>query len=244
MSSLLLIDLVLSRTYAYDHHINDYDYFYICGDDTYVLVDHMRHFLLGDQMKRLQNGYMDKFSLFFADRGANTTAGLRPRPLFMGCPMVGHSGSYVAIGGGPGYIFNRAALQVWGEKGINHFPFDLLTPQEDFRIAEFFSSQGIYISDSQDDQGGFRFTETAAMVAAFNGANSPIQPQRLRNVYGIPIPVGVDFASEHVIAMHLKIGKEKLKDKGYSVADLMYRYHAWFEDWCSNDNATKTLSEA
>jgi hypothetical protein len=57
------------RTYAYDHYIDDFDYFYICGDDTYVLVDHMRHFLLGDHMKRLQNGYLDKFSLFLRTEG-------------------------------------------------------------------------------------------------------------------------------------------------------------------------------
>jgi hypothetical protein len=130
-----------------------------------------------------------------------------------------------------------------GRNRYQLYPPDLLTPQEDIRIAEFFASQVIYISDSQDDQGGFCFSETAAMVAAFSGRNSPIQPQRLRRRYGIRIPRGVNFACERLIAMFLKIDKEKLRGKGYSVVDLMYRHHAWFEDWCNSDNDTTTLSE-
>lgn len=48
------------------------------------------------------------------------TANLRLTPLFIGSPMLARLRTYVAIAGGSGYILNRAALQVWGEIGINY----------------------------------------------------------------------------------------------------------------------------
>ena len=39
-------------SYIYDHHLDNYDYFHICGDDTYLLVDNLKEFL---QEKSLQN---------------------------------------------------------------------------------------------------------------------------------------------------------------------------------------------
>ena len=35
--------------YAYDHYLEDYDYFHISGDDSFVVVDNMKAFLNGDQ---------------------------------------------------------------------------------------------------------------------------------------------------------------------------------------------------
>jgi hypothetical protein len=65
-------------TYAYDNFVNDYDFFFIAGDDTYVLVDHLRLYLKSDQVKKLEDGHLDRISQYFAAAGANQTSGLRP----------------------------------------------------------------------------------------------------------------------------------------------------------------------
>ena len=48
--------------YAHDNFLHDYDYFHIAGDDAYVVVDNMKAYLQGEQIKRLLNGYIDNIS--------------------------------------------------------------------------------------------------------------------------------------------------------------------------------------
>ena len=67
------------RKYAYKHYLNEYDYFHICGDDTYVIPDNFRTYLMGDQVKNLLNGHLDEFSR--ADKKAIRWKTQRPRLL-------------------------------------------------------------------------------------------------------------------------------------------------------------------
>lgn len=122
----------VGRTYAYDHYLEDYDYFYICGDDTYVLMDNMRHFLMSDHVKRLEDGYLDIFSRYFVKR-ANETAQFRPRPLYFASPMMypREKENFVAMMGGSGYILNQAAVKLWGEAGADNFLTDTKSSQEE-----------------------------------------------------------------------------------------------------------------
>ena len=104
-------------TYAFDHYLEDYDSFYITGDDTYVLMDHMRFFLQGRQVQLLQQGYIDRITGYYIKQGYNTTSHLRPRPLIFGTPMMVNK--IPVFSGGGGYILNQAALGLWGEKDID-----------------------------------------------------------------------------------------------------------------------------
>jgi hypothetical protein len=78
--------------FMFDNYIDEYDYFHVLGDDTYVIVENLRNYL----------------SLLEAlERGRDT------RPLYIGQP-IGWStdiGDVVGNGGGPGYILNRFALR-------------------------------------------------------------------------------------------------------------------------------------
>ena len=73
--------------YAYKHYLNDYDYFHICGDDTYVIPDNFRTYLMGDQVKNLLNGHLDEFSTWRANEKATRWKTQRPRPLLLGFPI-------------------------------------------------------------------------------------------------------------------------------------------------------------
>ncbi|KAG7351705.1 hypothetical protein IV203_007753 [Nitzschia inconspicua] len=87
--------------YAYDHFLDDYDYFYISGDDVYLLIDNFRAFLqeLHDHDSANSN----------TNPNSTTTTTTIPR----------HFGSWLPnrdmIAGGPGYTLNRPALQKWIE---------------------------------------------------------------------------------------------------------------------------------
>jgi glycoprotein-N-acetylgalactosamine 3-beta-galactosyltransferase len=75
-------------SYMYDHYFDDYDYFYLSGDDTHLIVENLRRFLYETEQ---------------AHDVATT-------PLFMG--MKFKPGKKVVYnGGGAGYVLNRVALQ-------------------------------------------------------------------------------------------------------------------------------------
>lgn len=224
-------------TYAYDHFRNDYDYFYIAGDDTYVLMDHLRLFLKSAQVQRLQDGHLDRISRYYAKAGAGQTATLRPRPLLLGQPMMFKRMPVIA--GGSGYVFNQAALEMWGRLGADNFRVDVHDSREDIFMAEFFVEHHVYITDTQDDEGGWRFRVSAQATSEFQGRNSPISPTRLKRMFNFTNKVGIHHVSEHQISFHLKTCKKRLATSHLTVTDLMYRYHAFFNSWCANDNDDK-----
>lgn len=49
-------------SYAYEQYRDEYDYFYICGDDTYVVVENLRLFLQDSRIDELKDGFLDAIS--------------------------------------------------------------------------------------------------------------------------------------------------------------------------------------
>ncbi|OEU11205.1 hypothetical protein FRACYDRAFT_151906, partial [Fragilariopsis cylindrus CCMP1102] len=79
--------------YVHDHFVEDYDYFYISGDDVYLLVNNFRSYI------------QNELELLVSDSDSVSV----PR----------HFGSWLPsksmIAGGPGYTLNKAALQQFFE---------------------------------------------------------------------------------------------------------------------------------
>jgi hypothetical protein len=76
--------------YTHDHYINDYDLFYLAGDDSHLIVENLRMML--DSMG----------------------PAAKSEPLYLGQWIPDfdtRSGDYFC-GGGPGYILNRTSLQI------------------------------------------------------------------------------------------------------------------------------------
>ena len=70
--------------YAYEHYLNDFVYFHICGDDAFVLPNNLRRYLMGEQVTNFLNGKLDVLSKINgrAKRWKND----KSRPLLLGFP--------------------------------------------------------------------------------------------------------------------------------------------------------------
>lgn len=75
--SFFLLDL---NSYLYNNHQDDYDFFHIVGDDTYVIVENLRNFVDGSHVHQLEQGKMDKVSRYAGYKEkAKKWINIRPR---------------------------------------------------------------------------------------------------------------------------------------------------------------------
>ena len=149
------------------------------------------------------------------------------------------------INGGAGYVLNRAALDLFGRKGMDEFEKDLFDSKEDVLMGKFFAKQGVFMSDTRDEKGGTRFGTGAEYTSKYKGYRSPTKPKRLHRIYGLEMLAGIDFASEQQISFHIKDDRSHLESlgRGNTIAQLMVRYHALLYRWCENaSTATATTA--
>jgi len=129
--------------WAYIHktYIDDYDFFYIGGDDYYLLVDNLRRYLTSDEILKKHGG-----------EGW-------PDPLYLGHRIFEIVGETQSNHGGSGYVLNRAALRVLVEKA---FMLDECMPyrwkhSEDKYVGACLRKFGILPRDTCDKNGLQRF---------------------------------------------------------------------------------------
>ena len=216
--------------YAYDHYRNEFDFFHIAGDDTYVAVDNLRSFLDGPDVIRLEEGHLDEISSHpqyrkEAERWINK--GNASRPLIFGVP-VPYRGS-VFPAGGPGYTLNRAALEVLANSGFGLPQLrDLNDSREDVFMGETLAHNGVYVSHVLDQSKGWRFGESAEFSSNhFKGKPSFYGLKGLSAKFGLESGDYLDSISKEASAFHLKIDRKK-----QNIAKLIQRYHAILYDLC------------
>jgi glycoprotein-N-acetylgalactosamine 3-beta-galactosyltransferase len=216
--------------YAYDHYLDQYDYFYICGDDTYLLVENLRAYLAGDEIDRLLHGFLDQIAMRYPEAQKWKTQ--RPRPLLIGQPQWRGRKSRVFPAGGNGYVLNRAAVELYGQQGRPHLE-NLTDSREDVFMGEFLGSVGAPVVNTQDQHGGWRFFgECAQDTYDFDGYKSPTQPKHLESIFGIKTLRGMDSFSEQLVSFHLK-------NCVASAEDVMYRYHSLLNISSFNESGLK-----
>jgi hypothetical protein len=107
--------------YVYQHYRNDFDFFHLCGDDTYLIVPNLRFFL---------KDYV-----------------LNHQPLHFG-QWIPH-GNTVFTGGGPGYTLNRAALTLFVENA-HACHASTVASYEDRLISICLQQLEVFPSDTRD----------------------------------------------------------------------------------------------
>jgi len=137
--------------YMYDNYLDDYDYFYLSGDDTHLIVENLRNYLdtLEDQ-------------------------GLNERPLFFG-KLIPHGRIEAFVGGGGGYVLNRITLMLLVEKALPTCEADVETSEEDVYMSICLQNKlGIKPIDTADATGRQRFQSNANFLAKFNPDAGPL----------------------------------------------------------------------
>eukprot|EP00571_Detonula_confervacea_P003850 CAMPEP_0172321614 /NCGR_PEP_ID=MMETSP1058-20130122/43834_1 /TAXON_ID=83371 /ORGANISM="Detonula confervacea, Strain CCMP 353" /LENGTH=500 /DNA_ID=CAMNT_0013037169 /DNA_START=166 /DNA_END=1665 /DNA_ORIENTATION=+ len=119
------------------HYLEDYDWFFIGGDDLYVLPHNLKTYLASLIHK---DGTDPKSKEYFVGRRFNSGGGL-------------------FNSGGAGYSLSQATLRKFlaAMDDAKHCSADKRTSMEDVMIARCLSHLGIYFTDTRDAKGRERF---------------------------------------------------------------------------------------
>ena len=210
--------------YAYEHYLDEYDFFHIAGDDVYIVMENLRAFLDGPKVLDLENGMLQKRQasrfhrkdatkwLKASDNPLDENYGILGRPLWFGkaCRKWG-----IIIPCGGTYTLNRAALEVIGRLRLDSFLVNNTDSDENVSIGRIFSSLGIMISYTFDGV-GHRYEKGPSLLISKHRSS----PRKKNYQFG-----GV---TEQISAMY----QLKREAKNRTIADLMYRYHAILYEFC------------
>jgi glycoprotein-N-acetylgalactosamine 3-beta-galactosyltransferase len=134
--------------YVHKYYVNEFDYFYICGDDTYMIVGHMHGLLHQNEVVRSLRAHKQPAFLgrqFRVDVGRQFT-------------------NHTFNSGGPGYVLDRIALAKLVETGFKRTPkacsVHKQTSAEDTHIAACLRTLGIFPSETRDPVLRNRFHHT------------------------------------------------------------------------------------
>jgi hypothetical protein len=135
-------------SYIYDNYYEKYDWFHIGGDDLFLIVENLRHYLESEEIKTAANG-----GVYLPD-GTET----EQIPLFMGRRFA-YMGDMNDIfnSGGSGYTMNKAALKRLVVDGFPNFFPHARTFSEDTMVAKIFRQFGVYPYETKDELGGERY---------------------------------------------------------------------------------------
>jgi glycoprotein-N-acetylgalactosamine 3-beta-galactosyltransferase len=165
--------------YMYDNYFDDYEYFYLAGDDTHLIVENLRRYLYTVEQSH----------------------DVATEPLYMGMPYNYH---ILYNSGGAGYVLNRVALKRLVLEAFPNCHAQKIISAEDRFVAECFKSMQIVPLHTVDAQGRQRFLGMPPkFIARFQGKRGlfkSIYAQWGRK-YGWK--TGADLVSESSITFHV-----------------------------------------
>ncbi|GFH62194.1 hypothetical protein CTEN210_18670 [Chaetoceros tenuissimus] len=210
--------------YAHDNFLNDFDYFHISGDDSYVVIDNMKNYLQGEEIEQLLQGYIDNFSRPYFEKTKkwkNMKNGHK-RPLLLGIPLI--KGKDIFPQGGGGYTLNREALKQIGKKNgpLQTLLADKVDSREDAFIAALLGAEDTYVSDTRDKTGAFRYIPYRPKQRIKGKAK---YPKKFRIS---PVLSGMNLFSKETVALHLR----DMDTKNIPMDEVIYRTHDIINGYC------------
>jgi hypothetical protein len=124
--------------HAFEKHINDFDFFFISGDDTYVIVENLKNYLASDELRKANK---DGKGLYLGRRF------LHRKP---------HNITFNS--GGSGYVLSRKALSVlYKSLTEDHCHEKDKDSREDYLVAVCLKREGIFPYNTQEPSGAELF---------------------------------------------------------------------------------------
>lgn len=125
--------------YLYDNFLDEYDYFHLSGDDTYMMVENMKEFLASEKVRKwdeVPNQYM--FAGFWMHN--------RKEPE-----------GYFYLGGGSGYTMSRKALKAYVEGPLQTCETTKEGNSEDVNFSNCVRTLTTKFIDTRDSAGAHRY---------------------------------------------------------------------------------------
>jgi hypothetical protein len=120
--------------FMYDYYLDDFDYFLLSGDDTFIILENLRNYLLLLE---------------------SATGGRDSQPLYIGSSISLFEVHYNT--GGPGYLLNRSALRRLVEDGLPYYYAHHKSPGEDVFMGVVMTMLHIHMVDTSDVANRQRF---------------------------------------------------------------------------------------
>ena len=224
--------------WAYVHdqnYLEEYDFVYISGEDTYVIVENLRKIIYEAHEGRLYkdpNWYPTKQREVERVEEQYALDGKKERPLYLGAIYAQAKNRYVCAGGA-GYVLNRPAIQKLIQ-GLPDTQPDTIDSKEDFFVAATLRKQSIACSDTRDSTGAWTFHHLDAQFQANfdedNQRNAVYQPAIMERSRNIKSKFGLEGVSESSVSFHLTTSR-KIK----ASPERLRRYHAILYGLCGKE---------
>lgn len=212
--------------YFYDNFLDDYDFFHLNGDDTYLIVENLKEFCATEGTAWEQ---ASPHNLFFAGYWSSK-------------PWKGNNTHY--LGGGSGYTLSRKALQAFVEGPLQTCRPFAEGSAEDVHVSTCFREHltGNWI-DTRDAQGAHRYHQLGLHRHTYwpnrtFGPSTRLMRHSLtymEQFYGFTKVRGDAYISPSTIAFHQHYSPDELRLQDMLLYDTA-KEHCGIESTYSLDN--------
>ncbi|KAG7354018.1 Fringe-like protein [Nitzschia inconspicua] len=191
--------LAKGLAYVYQNFLEEFDFVFLSGDDTYLVVENLKAWLASHEVLQATKNHTEPFY-----------GGMYTRHVHEALVEAKLAQRFVYHGGGSGYTLNRAALKIFVERGLDHsdcFP-ETVKSEEDLFMGLCMRHLGLtpvlaarntnFLQYPTDPKGIIDLTTMENRVKNFWER----QLRWFSETHNITLKTGLDAVSEASISFH------------------------------------------